>query len=158
MKKLYPLSFARDDNVTCLKNSIEISGEIILRAFVEAAIVYSFLSEAASLLWRIYGGRSLCHGYGKVYWYWAIKGLYSCLNFQAESCFNFLSRKIWTCQITPGNRLFYFYVTFKNSISVSNTPRGCIFLLESIFIPSGFYLKSWYRRFWFNFLILSTCI
>lgn len=67
MKKLYPLSFARDDNVTCLKNSIEISGEIILRAFVEAAIVYSFLSEAASLLWRTYGGRSLCHGYGTVY-------------------------------------------------------------------------------------------
>lgn len=47
MNKLYTLSVARDGKVTCnyvtfLKYSIDISLEMILRAFVVAAIIYIF--------------------------------------------------------------------------------------------------------------------
>ena len=42
MKKLYPLSFARDETTTLLKNSIETSAGIMSSTFAEAAIVYFF--------------------------------------------------------------------------------------------------------------------
>lgn len=59
MKKLlYRLFFARNNNKAFLKYAIKITDKIMLGTFVKAAIVYS-LPEAAPLLWRIYGGRSL---------------------------------------------------------------------------------------------------
>lgn len=81
--------------------------------------------------------------------YWPISGFYPCLNFQAEILFQFscyfTPGKFWACHMTPGNRLFYSGVTFKNSVSTPNTPGIFWFLPESTCIPGGFHLKNSYR-------------
>lgn len=103
MKKLYPLSFARDDNVTFLKNSIEISGEIILRAFVVAAIVYSFVRGClvamtylrwAELMLRLWNGvLKRRHAYGVIYLFQYAKNIALTSKYSVQLCRLFTENK-----------------------------------------------------------------